>query len=266
MENSEIIKKRIKIIAGYLVVFVVIVFISYLLFSPAATCSDKIQNQGEKGIDCGGPCSPCKDVAQIEDLIIDEVAFAYGGNDVYDVVAKIYNPNESMGAKSFRYIFTLKDKSGLTIKTQEGYSFILPSDTRYLAVLNLKTENDEIPKDVSVEISDTQWEKLSKIGKPQIGVYSKKFGAAPTPNSSQVEGLIRNESGYDFKKIDATIVIRDENGNIIGINTTQRDSVRAKEEQKFSVSWPYLLQGNIQNIEVDPQINVFDSENFSVSR
>jgi len=24
------------------------------------TCSDGIQNQGEEGVDCGGPCPPCK--------------------------------------------------------------------------------------------------------------------------------------------------------------------------------------------------------------
>lgn len=28
--------------------------------SPTATCTDNIQNQGEKGIDCGGQCKPCK--------------------------------------------------------------------------------------------------------------------------------------------------------------------------------------------------------------
>ncbi len=27
---------------------------------PVATCSDGIQNQGEDGIDCGGPCAPCQ--------------------------------------------------------------------------------------------------------------------------------------------------------------------------------------------------------------
>ena len=26
---------------------------------PTATCYDGIQNQGEEGIDCGGPCAPC---------------------------------------------------------------------------------------------------------------------------------------------------------------------------------------------------------------
>jgi hypothetical protein len=27
--------------------------------APCATCSDGIQNQGETGVDCGGPCAPC---------------------------------------------------------------------------------------------------------------------------------------------------------------------------------------------------------------
>lgn len=27
---------------------------------PRPSCEDNIQNQGENGVDCGGPCSPCK--------------------------------------------------------------------------------------------------------------------------------------------------------------------------------------------------------------
>ena len=27
--------------------------------TPAPTCTDGIQNQGETGVDCGGPCSAC---------------------------------------------------------------------------------------------------------------------------------------------------------------------------------------------------------------
>jgi hypothetical protein len=31
--------------------------------TPTATCSDGIQNQGETGIDCGGPCAACPTVS-----------------------------------------------------------------------------------------------------------------------------------------------------------------------------------------------------------
>jgi hypothetical protein len=171
-----------------------------------------------------------------------------------------------VGAESFKYIFTLKNESGTVISTKEGTSFILPSDTRYLAQLELITDKNAIPKKADITISDIQWERLSGIGKPQLGVYSKKFGAAPIGNSSEAEGIIRNESGYDLKKIDAVIVIRDENGNVIGINMTQRDSIRAKEEQKFNITWPFSLEGNAQKMEVDLQTNIFDPQNFSVAQ
>ncbi|MDQ3193108.1 MAG: CUB domain-containing protein [Bacteroidota bacterium] len=41
------------------------------LACPAATCTDGIQNQGETGIDCGGPCPACPPLLPI---IICQVA------------------------------------------------------------------------------------------------------------------------------------------------------------------------------------------------
>lgn len=256
--------KRIKIVAAYLILLGIIGFIIYFIKLPSSTCFDKIQNQGEKGIDCGGPCASCNDVAQMKNLLVQEVAFAPGGNGTYDVVAKISNPNDFVGAESFKYSFILKDGSGTVIATREGISFITPADTRYVAQLELTTDSNAIPENADIIIDDVQWGKLSGIGKPQLGIYSKKFGAGAIDGSSKAEGIIRNESGYDFKKIEVTIVIRDEQGNIVGINLTQRDSVRAKEEQTFAVTWPYTLGGSVQKMEVDPQVNIFDSQNFSI--
>ena len=258
MENSATSKRRIKIIIGYVVLFCVIAFILYLILSPAATCSDKKQNQGEKGIDCGGPCTPCKDVTQTKDISIGEVAFALGGNNTYDVASKISNPNDSIGARTFNYVFTLKDSTGSIIAKREGTNFILPADTKYVAELGLQTDNNAIPVSANIEISGADWQKLSNISKPQIGVYSKKFGPIENSDGNEAEGTIRNESSYDLKKIDIVIILRDEKGNIIGISTTQRNSVRAKEDQLFKVTWPYSLGGNVQKLEVDPQANVFD--------
>ena len=40
---------------------VMVVFAGCKKEDPAATCSDGIQNQGETGIDCGGPCDACRE-------------------------------------------------------------------------------------------------------------------------------------------------------------------------------------------------------------
>ena len=258
MENSTALKRRIKIIIGYIILICVVGFILYLIIKPAATCSDKKQNQGEKGIDCGGPCAPCKDITQAKDISIVETAFALGGNNTYDVVSKISNPNDAIGAKTFKYIFTLKDSAGSIIAKREGTNFILPADTKYVAELGLSIDGNAIPASVNIEISGADWQKLPNISKPQIGVYSKKFGPIENSDGNEAEGTIRNESSYDLKKIDIVIILRDEKGNIIGISTTQRNSVRAKEDQLFKVTWPYSLGGNVQKMEVDPQSNVFN--------
>lgn len=263
MENSAATNRRIKIIVGYLILFCTIAFVLYLTIAPEATCFDKKQNQNEKGIDCGGPCSPCRDVSEAKDVTIEEVAVTLGGNNTYDVVAKIINPNDAMGAKNFKYVFTLKDASGSIIAKREGTSFILPADTKYVAELSLQTDGNAAPASSSIEISGAQWDKLASIDKPQIGVYSKKVGPIANSNGNEAEGTIRNESNYDLKKIDVVVILRDEKGNIIGVNTTQRNSVRAREDQYFKVTWPYALGGNVQDMEVDLQTNIFDQQNLS---
>ncbi len=43
--------------------------------TPVATCTDGIQNQGETGIDCGGPCAACN-------VCVTCVSSVQGSNDI----------------------------------------------------------------------------------------------------------------------------------------------------------------------------------------
>jgi hypothetical protein len=262
MENFAM-KKRVIISSIFLVILIVLgVIINYAL-APAATCSDKKQNQAEKGIDCGGPCTPCKEMVQTEDIFVTETAITIGGNNTYDAVAKITNPNNQVGASFFKYVFTLKNKDGVVLTTREGTSFILPADSKYVAELSF--ESSDVPVLAEFAISEPKWEKLGSIGKPQVGVYSKNFGKIPAGEGSSADGIIRNESGYDLNEIFLVVILRSENGGIVGINKTKKTNVRAKEERDFRLTWPYQLAAPVQNIEVDSQVNIFDPKAFSYS-
>lgn len=48
--------------------------------TPSATCSDGIQNQGETGIDCGGPCASC--ATSKRDSVIEDYNVNYIGSGV----------------------------------------------------------------------------------------------------------------------------------------------------------------------------------------
>ncbi|EKD59009.1 MAG: hypothetical protein ACD_56C00009G0001 [uncultured bacterium] len=264
MQNQTVIKRTI-VIFVFVLIFLLLSILLYSVFAPDATCSDKKQNQAEKGIDCGGPCSPCKNI-QAADIVVQEVAVVIGGSDTYDAVAKVYNPNDSLGAMEFKYIFNLKDATGNVVASYEGKDFILPVDTKYVTGLGIKTDNNAKPVSAEFLISDTVWTALGSVEKPQLGVYNKKFDKAPTGEGSEAEGMLRNESAYDLNKISLVIILRGGDGKIVGVNKTEKNVVHVKEQRDFRINWPYALPGNVQKMEVDAQSNVLDPQNFTVTR
>lgn len=247
---------------AYLVVFSLLGFLLHYLFTPSATCSDKKQNQGETGIDCGGPCAPCKAVAQTQDLVVTEKAFAIGGNNTYDAVARVENPNNGTGAAQFSYEFTLKDDAGAVIGTSDGTSFILPAEKKYIPSLGITTDPSKVPATVDIAITGVQWGQLPGIDKPALNIYNKRFDPLAGGVGGQAYGLLRNESIYDLNKISIVVVLRDQGGKIIGINTTEKNTIRSNEQQDFLLTWPYQLDGQVANIEMEAYSDMFDSQNF----
>jgi len=265
MMEKRTIKRTIAIVA-YIVLFSLIGFLLHYFFAPGASCSDKKQNQGETGIDCGGPCAVCQVVAQTQDLVISEKAFAIGGNDSYDVVARVENPNSTTGGSTFSFEFTLKDDAGNVIGKRDGTSFILPAEKKYVASLGMTTDGNKIPASVDVAITTVKWEELPGIDKPALNIYSKRFDPLPTGVGGQAYGLLRNESTYDLNKVFVVVVLRDQDNKIIGINFTEKNTVRSKEERDFLLTWPYELNGTVTNIEMEAYSDMFNSLNFLKAR
>ncbi|NTV41018.1 MAG: hypothetical protein HGA61_01975 [Candidatus Moranbacteria bacterium] len=262
MINSHLVKRAL-IVFVYVILFALVGFLIYFIKTPGSTCSDGKKNQGEKNVDCGGPCNPCKANDAAENLSIVEKKFVSGGSNNFDVLIKISNPNELVGASSFHYSISLKDESGSILAAKEGYNYILPADSKYIAELGLSVSGGAVPVTVDFSIDGVVWSQLGKIEKPQLSVYNKKFQPDSGGIGSKAEGLVRNESPNDFKKIDIIVILSDEQGNLLAINTTQKENIRAQKEGSFVLTWPYGFSNIVRNMEVDVQTNVFDSENFS---
>ena len=79
---------------------------------PAATCNDGIQNQGETGVDCGGPCTPCGGGGSCTQVNVNFESFESGWgiwNDGGSDCARInYAPYATTGSMSIR----IRDNSG----------------------------------------------------------------------------------------------------------------------------------------------------------
>lgn len=236
----------------------------YFLARPVATCLDGLQNQGERGIDCGGPCDvACAAEYHPEMLVAQELAFVPGGErSVYDVIARVHNPNDVLGASTFRYAVTLKGAAGDVVATKSGSGFILPQETKDFLVVNLFTSAD--PVTAEIEFSDMTWEEFSGYQeKPKLSVLNKTYTELTSGAFfSEVVGNVFNDSPFDFRSLTVKIILRDIDRKPLAINQTEVNSVFSKELREFRLKWPKAFPGEVKIIDVEVEADVYHSDNF----
>ena len=256
--------KRLAIIFVYLVIFALIGTGFYYLFRTAPTCSDKIQNQGEEGVDCGGPCAKCEAMPRVENAKIIEKSIIPGEAGKYDALVKITNPNSQFGVANFDYSFNLLDDSGKIIAQSGGTGFILPAETKYILAFNLAPETK--PASLDFKISSFKWNKFTEYKGPDIAIIAKEFNLTSGGESgfAKLTAKMRNQSGYDFREITVKAVIRNGNGDPIAVNQTSFNDVRVNEEREINFNWnaPFEIDPVSAKIEIEPEVNIFDNDNF----
>ena len=255
--------KRLTIVVIYLLAFFVIGAGLYLAFKPKPTCFDGQQNQNEEGVDCGGICAmACIETIVGNDPLVREITFIPADRGRYDIVARIFNPNNDIGASSFRYALLLSDASGRELSRTTGTSFILPQETKMLLAFNL--EPDQIPAKAVVELSDVQWTRLRDYrAKPELNIYSKRYVERPDQSVfGAMTGILVNESLYDFRKIRIKVVLRDAAGTPLAANQSEMQTVTVGREQDVRIVFPQPFSGAVAQVDAEVEADVYDAENF----
>ncbi|MFZ5982046.1 MAG: hypothetical protein ACOYS2_00520 [Patescibacteria group bacterium] len=251
--------KRWIIIGIYGVIFLALVGAIYQAFRPEETCSDSLKNQNEEDVDCGGVCRPCEKYDARELNILESGSTKSGQEGSLDAYARIENPNNFWGGEAVNYEFMVKDESGNVLGSRKGASFILPQETKFIVENNLPS--GATGAKVEFKVESVAWAKFdSSFHNPEIKIINKnlKFDFF----QSSASGLLRNESPYDFSLIKIKIILRDNSGKIGFINTTEMRTVKSGEEREFKAIWPGKLPDEITRMEVETEINVFDSQSI----
>lgn len=255
--------KRLTIIAIYLLSVLVIGASLYFVFKPKPSCTDGKQNQNEAGVDCGGVCMvACVEKIIGNDLLVREITFIPTDRGRYDIVAKIFNPNNDIGAASFQYSLFLRDADGKELTRVSGTNFILPQETKSLLAFNL--EPGQIPAKAVVELSNFQWTRLREYrAKPELNIYSRRYIGQPDPSVfGVVVATLVNESLYDFRKIQVKVVLRDASGAPLAANQTEMQTVTVGREQDIRIVFPQPFEGVVAQVDMEAEANIYDSENF----
>lgn len=255
--------KRLTIITIYLLSILVISTSLYFLFKPKPSCVDGKQNQNETGIDCGGVCAvACIEKIVGNDLLVREITFIPTDRGKYDIVAKIFNPNNDIGAASFQYSLFLRDANGKELTRVSGTNFILPQETKSLLAFNLEPE--QIPAKAVIELSNFEWTRLREYrAKPELNIYSRRYIGKPDPSVfGAVVATLVNESLYDFRKIQIKVVLRDASGAPLAANQSEMQTVTVGREQDIRIVFPQPFAGTVAQVDMEAEANIYDPENF----
>jgi len=248
-------RKKITILVVFLVILLAIGLGIYLIIRPEeSTCFDGIQNQGETGIDCGGPCGACPHPKELEIISQD---FIFTTSDNFDLVAEVRNPNANWGAESMIYEFTFYNANNQLIGSKQGSTYILPQETKY--IVEQRIYLTETPSLMKFELADINWQKLIGFSELQIRVKTKN--PRIMDGKYNLYGAIENKSNYNLDKIEAVGLLFDEDYGIIAVGKTEIRTFLIGETRDFEINWPSANK-EIYSSEIKVYTNIFLDENF----
>lgn len=245
-------------------------FYIYRAYFPVLpSCIDNIQNQGETGVDCGEICKkkcppppPPEDTKPIEAVWVKVINSDIG---VYDLAAKINNPNSYWGVAEFKYDFIASDINGEAVIEKSGTSYLLPESYDYVIIPSVKTDRIPVSAKLNIVKEGQKWVNVSSAYNNLsllLPFGDKNYIARNENGVPSVSAILTNATTYDFSKIDIKIVLFDENNEPVAVNVSDQRTMLSGEKRHFRLFWNIAPLREVFNQDFKATTNIFDSQNF----
>lgn len=248
----------------YILLVAAIVYGIFNIYHVDPTCYDKVQNQGEEGIDCGVVCNVLCDAQPLPFQIKSTHLLRSG--EGYDFVAEVFNPNSLYGAREVVFEVIYKDANEREIVRRPGIFYILPGQTRFI-IQHMSKLSGEVSQAI-FEPQQALWQKaLAEETTVNFEVRRDQYQELNRADVfSEFESLIFNDSNYDFGKVDVAILLLGTSGKIVGATTTELRTLTVGEERYLKVRWPFPIEGEVDRVRVEVTTNLFENLNFIQNR
>ena len=232
----------------FFIVACVIVFPAYYFFYTPPTCSDGVQNQGEQGIDCGGPCRRlCPNAFMSPSISWTGVERVSPG--LYNVAAYIINPNPTVGAYRVPYHAVLYDAKGEII--DQYYDVVsLHPHRNTLAFKGAVNTGARIPTRVLFEFTATpNWYAENDV---LAALQVAKQDYSEDDSGAALVVTLHNSSPEPIGHTTVYAILYDVDGNHLGFSKTVVDGVPANGSALAPFTWPESWNGKVISKEILP--------------
>jgi hypothetical protein len=232
---------------------VAMTFLSVLLTSvlyKTPSCSDGVQNQGEAGIDCGGPC-PYLCTAQEQPPTILFTKTISNGAGRTDVVASIENSNPTAAAVSVPYTVMLYGAGQVLVQTVTGTVDLPPASIVPIFIPGVSSGKQKaLQAFLTIDASAPQWFTWvgTAVVKPVV-TSTTLSGSVSTP---RIDAILTNASVTALSAVPVIVLIHDAQGNIIAASQTVVPLIPAQGQATATFTWQGAFSSTPAVIEVLP--------------
>jgi len=215
----------------------------FMFFHTAASCFDRVQNQGEEGIDCGSVCpTSCLPQTLSPISLVEPVKNFIGYQNHLCFLATIKRQNPAYAASQFNYAFEIYDKTGRVILSVPGVSFAHAGEVRYIAAANIQVDRAAFDH-VDFVSQNPAWIPSDSFKKPQISIQS--LDTHEQNGTFVIEGRITNNDTVALSGIDMIGIFVSNLGPFEGVSQTQISTLAPNETKTFFISAPLLANINL---------------------
>lgn len=247
-------KRRNLIITIFLIgLFVILATTAFTFFYEEPNCFDGTQNQGEEGVDCGGPCELLCEHQNSDPLVRWNRYFELVPG-IYNAVAYLENQNSNAGTDNLKYKFTLYDEENAIIAERINSIELRPAEIIPIVENNLNTGNLEPARMTFEIIEESVWKKTIPR-QPVIRVRNDRL----TMNEGvpRVTAELENNGFTPVTDLKAVVILYNSDSNAIGVSSTVVDEIQANQSRNILFTWPQNFSGEVSRFEIVP---LYDSE------
>ncbi|HEY6019001.1 MAG TPA: hypothetical protein VIY48_03645 [Candidatus Paceibacterota bacterium] len=214
---------------GFIVAAIIVWWGYNTFFVKAASCFDGIQNQNERGVDCGGTCSlVC--AADTKPLTVLWARPFLTAPNIYTATAYVTNTNVTAGAKAVRYSFQLFDDNNSLVIERDGVINIPPVKIIPIVETGIYVGN-RTPTRALFAFADTPVWYTAQV--PALRVTNEELAS----DGSHLTATVMNDTLQDIHKVVVAAVLFDAQGVAVGASKSTID-VPKKGSQLVTFTWP----------------------------
>ena len=238
------------IVGAVVAAFVAVVSIATLYKAPS--CNDRVQNQNEADIDCGGPC-PYLCTSQEQPPTVLYTKALTTGSGRTDVIASVENKNFDAAAKQVPYLLTLYGADLVLIAQARGTVDLPPGATVPIYMPGVATGNRTVASAfLAIDPAAPLWYHLASDPRVLPTVVNSTFGG--TTASPRVKATLANPGVTALSNMPATVLVFGGGGTVIAASSTIVPLIPAAGQATAVFTWNQPFPSTPLSITIVPTV------------